>query len=39
MVKPVEGQKLRVFKIVIFDIYTSIPTELTMLITNMKENL
>ena len=37
MVKSVEGTKFKIFKIVIFDICTSIPTKSTMLITNMKE--
>ena len=39
MAKPLEGSKLKIFKMVVFDIYTSIHTELTMLITNMKEIL
>ena len=39
MGKPLEGANLRIFKIVIFDIYTLIPTKSTMLITNMKEIL
>ena len=39
MVQPLEGAKVKIFKIVIFDIYSLIPTKLTMLITNMKEFL
>ena len=37
MVKPLEGGKLKILKIVIFDIFTSIPIKSTMLITNIKE--
>ena len=39
MVKAVEGTKVKIFKIVIFDICTSVPTKSTMQITNMKEIL
>ena len=39
MVKPLEGVKLKILKIVIFDISTSFPTKSTMLIKNMKEIL
>ena len=33
------GRQIKIFKIVILDIYTLIPTKSTMLITNMKEFL
>ena len=38
-VEAVEGTKVKIFIIVIFDICTWIPTKSTMLITNMKEIL
>ena len=38
-VKAVEGTKIKIFILVILDIFTSIPTKSTMLITNMKEIL
>ena len=37
--KPLEVVKVKNFIIMIWDIYTSIPTESTMLITNMNEFL
>ena len=37
--KPLEVVKVRNFIIMIWDIYTSIPTKSTMLITNMNEFL
>ena len=38
-VKAVEGAKVRIFIIKIFEICTTFPTKSTMLITNMKEFL
>ena len=39
MFEAVEGTKVKILKIVIFDICTSIPTKSTMPITNIKEIL